>query len=201
MNLPDDIILIIYEYIKYENKIKTRQTFKEKGKQIMNFILSISMCLEEQIKELKQIHIILKKYNMYQNYYDYYIKYEKVYNYKNPLLIDMFFSGCSIKFAYPTFKYYNKNIENDILIILKMFPETIHSTFGQLENCLNVCPLVAACINENIPIYMIKKLLFYGAYKRNMLLVNGEPVSITNYIKDKIDNKRMIEIKKLLDYL
>lgn len=198
MYLPDDIVLNIYGYINYENKIKTRQSFKEKGKQIMNIILSISMCLEEQIKELKQIHIILKKYNMYQNYYEHYIRYEKVYNYKNPLLIDMFFSGCNIKFAYPTFKYYNKNIENDILIILKTFPDTIHSTFGQLENCLNVCPLLAACINDKIPLYMIKKLLFYGAYKRNILLVKGEPMTIINYLKDKICYKRMIEIKKLL---
>ena len=112
----------------------------------------------------------------------------------NPILIDILFSGCYLPCAYSTHLKFEDYMDNDIRKIIKLFPDCLHSDFGQLRCRTYVTPIAAACFNENVPLITIKSLIkeamklgnknsFYNL-PRLKIKVNGEWVPILEDLRE-----------------
>ena len=102
----------------------------------------------------------------------------------SPILLDLLFTGCNLPFANSTFDYFDETLANDLVTILRIAPNTIHSKYGVLRCRTNVSPLDAACVNTNIDFNVIQTLLDNGADINHKLFVNGFPVHITDDLDD-----------------
>lgn len=177
--LPHEVLSEIVNYIICPNKIITIPNLKEQGKQLLNIYLI--MKLSSNINIMKQQYELLTKYPSYNNDYEWYSKLKSKDNKPtigNPILLDILFSGCKLHYAYSSNEYYTDNMKDDIKLCIKLFPEAINSTFGNLRCRNNITPLYAACTNGFIPTNIIEYLIQQGANIKHYILVNGEPVSI-----------------------
>ena len=109
----------------------------------------------------------------------------------NPILIDILFSGCYLPCAYSTHLKFEDYMDKDIRKIIKLFPDCLHSDFGQLRCRTYVTPIAAACFNVNVPLITIKSLIKdamklgnkKSCYNLNIKL-NGEWVSILEDLRE-----------------
>ena len=109
----------------------------------------------------------------------------------NPILIDILFSGCYLPCAYSTHLKFEDYMDNDIRKIIKLFPDCLHSDFGQLRCRTYVTPIAAACFNVNVPLITIKSLIKetmklgnkISCYNLN-IKVNGEWVPILEDLQE-----------------
>lgn len=153
-----------------------------------------------------QFYSLMKKYM--EDYHialylsNHYYKYDDCYNYckKGPgLLIDALFAGCRLPFAYSSKEEYNSTVWKDIHTIVELFPKSIHYDSGQLRCRYEVTPLMAACINRNIPMDIIELVLANGADQNKKILLNNYPISILEDLKDNVSDSRWKQIQELFE--
>jgi hypothetical protein len=180
--LPDEIINIILEYVITNNKYYTSKEIKNKKRDLtLTYLI-----FKEKKVELDKYRIIYKYiniYHIYQDDYNNYIKYSKKNNRtireQIPLLVDLFNTGIILPCTYcSNNRFCEEILYEDIKNIIKLMPDAIHSTFGQMRCRTRVTPLYAAISNENVPVYMIEYLLKNGANKNLDIYVNGEKFNI-----------------------
>ena len=210
-DLHNFIIDFITPDIKYEKIfIDKLNNQKEEYKNIILISKLLKLGNIDMIKysNLKTIIKLLKKYNSYQHDHEIYLKYQGLIvnkhtvipdiNYNSPILIDMLFSGCNLPYADSSLEYYQSSIFDDIKKVVSIMPSSLNSYYGRLRCRHNVSPLYAACVNENIPIDVIKFLLEKGSNLENSILLNGSNVKIIDDLEDNISAHRLNEIKNLI---
>jgi hypothetical protein len=114
-----------------------------------------------------------QKYNSYNSEFEEYKNDDDIDERCTPELLDACFTGCDLPFARYSMETYTQEVEDDIKEIVRQSPMTVHCNFGTLRCRDRITPLAAACVNENIPIYMIDFLLQNGANPSGSILVNG----------------------------
>jgi len=147
-------------------------------------------------KDLRTFYNLTNKYNYYQTYYEDFCERNKSKDdYEQaPVLLDILLSGCALPFAMSTFPRFTEAMEEDVKTILRIAPNTLKTTYGQLRCRQNISPLDAACVNTAVPFSVIQTLMDHGADLNHKISLNGYPVHI---IYDLPDNYRKKVITKM----
>ena len=180
--LPKELINTILDYVITKNEYYTSKEIENKKKDLA-LIYLIFKERKAELDKFINIHKYINIYHIYQNDYNNYIKYSKKNNRtirdKIPLLVDLFNTGNILPCTYCSKNVFcEKQMYEDIENIIKLIPDAIDSTFGQMRCRTRVTPLYAAISNENISVYMIEYLLKNGANKNLNVYVNGEKYNI-----------------------
>lgn len=174
--LPDPINNLIITHIKF-NKFLLNISLINKNFNKLN---------KQNLLNLKQLDEIIKKYNYKEIFYD-----------DNALLYDMVSTGCTFPFSNSTYHYYNKSISDDIKYIIKFNPSCLNFSNGYLRCRSNVTPVYMACINENIPIEIVKILIKKN--KNFFIKLNGHKIFFLDDIYHNISLNRCKKIKRIFN--
>ena len=158
----------------------------------------------QYINKKKKAFQLIMKYGSYQSDYEYHIRLKRkgypsepsYFQICNPILLDILFTGCNLPYADHSLDYFTRDTFDDLKEIISIFPSCLESTYGRLRCRFNVMPLHAACINSNIPVYVIHYLLKKGANKNKKILVNGYGCHI---LEDMENSNRKKQIEHLFD--
>ena len=150
---------------------------------------------------LDKIKYLINKYTTYQKDYEE----EPIFSddkssYQDspsPIIYDMVLSGCDLPYAKSTFEFLSSDIIDDLNLAIKLLPESINYQSGYLRCRSSVSVLHAACINQNVPIRLIKLLIENGANKDHKILLNGESINILDDLATNIPAYRF-ELVKIL---
>ena len=161
--LPIEIKEIIFKYIISKNKYYTTKEINCK-KRDLALIYLIFKEKKENYEKYCNINQYINIYNKYQSDYDKFINYKILKKQKinafSPILIDLFNTEINLPCTYSSKKkFIEKLLYDDIKNIIKLIPNCVSSTFGQMRCRTQVTPLCSALYNENVPIYMIELLL------------------------------------------
>ena len=200
MKLPD---VLIHSIFSYYNCIINEYT-------ITFSILKKSIQLNKTYYLATKLPIYKTHYinaKIMINYISEYSAYQRDYEYdlglpwfkmENPILIDILFTNCNLPHSYSSYLYLIHNkIEKDIKNILNIVPKCVNSSYGKLRCRSNVTPLYAACINENIPFYIIELLLQYGANIHQPIEIFDHCVDILTDLRCNIRSVRYSQIEGL----
>jgi len=205
--LPDDMITTIHSYLGIP-EILSRENIKKCCRENACFYLSFHPLVYPNCTDLFILYGLLNKYSCYQKNYEVWSGNPNrslgeqarpwgLYHEDSPILLDLLFTGCNLPFANSTFDYFDETLANDLVTILRIVPNTIHSKYGVLRCRTNVSPLDAACVNTNIDFNVIQTLLDNGADINHKLFVNGFPVHITDDLDDDRWKWRKAHITKM----
>lgn len=179
---------------------------KSCARQIINISLvnkEFKQICSKKLAVLKKINDLVNKYNKYNK--DYEIPRRdwdtgRQFDPKgNPQLLDALFTGCELPYAKSTFNDYTPEIEKDIKDIVKLTPQSLNCILGTLRCRTEVPPLVAACVNVNIPLHIVEFLLQQGANPNATLKLNGYRIHILADLKNNLDVQRFSAIKELFN--
>jgi hypothetical protein len=195
--LPQELKLYIISYIN-PNEINNDElhsciTTIENLKKYDHTLINVS-----HLDNLIRVNELYKKYNVYNPLYKgrsnfFYLEL----TYDPPQLLDALFAGSILPFANSSVKYYNETVEKDINDIVKLIPNAIHCNLGMLRCRDLITPLYAACINENIPLHIVKLLLDNQADPKQLIRVNGYYVDLLTDIKACISLSRYYAVKTM----
>ena len=179
-----DIFKLIKKYPQYQQDYDYHIHYKINHNRVDNVSKSILRCGIISKSEFQR---------MFNNYYliEQAERNSKTPENSNPILIDILFSGCYLPCAYSTHLKFEDYMDNDIHKIIKLFPDCLHSDFGQLRCRTYVTPIAAACFNVNVPLITVKSLIKdamklgnkKSCYNLN-IKVNGEWVSILEDLRE-----------------
>ncbi len=175
----------------------TSGEIKNHARQIANICLSnkiFSKTFSESLLVLKKINHLVNKYHRYNTQYEFSGEFDPK---GNPQLLDALLTGCRLPFADSTFQHYTAEIEQDIIDIVKLTPQSMHCILGTLRCRDDVPPLVVACINVNIPLHIIEYLLQQGANPNATLKLNGRDISILEDLRGNLNTERFSAIRAL----
>ena len=167
--------------------------------------------------QLNKIYYLVTKSSIYKkyfinaktiaNYISEYYAYQKEYEYnlglpwfvmENPILIDILFTNYNLPHTFSSYLYLSDSkIEKDIKNILNILPKCVNSAYGKVRCRTNISPLYAACINENIQLYIIEILLQYGANIHQPILIFEKQYHILTDLRYNISSTRYNKIKQL----
>ena len=114
----------------------------------------------------------------------------------NSILIDLLCTECSLPYALSTHYIFTNDTFNDLKEIIRIVPESLTTTYGQLRCRYNLSPLDMACQNLNIPLFVIEYILDKGADMYHLYQVNGCKTHILEDIKDMIDDLSLVSMKR-----
>ena len=205
-SIPQELFYIIFHFLEFskeeimrihiKNTIHNFNSISLINKTFNKYLDSYKL----NLNDLKHINYLIKKYNVIINDYEYDIEYNKLYKsinkYKKydskyemkgfPLLIDIVSSGITyLPLLKKSLDYFNDEILNDIELCLKYFPSSVNSNYGRLRCRLLIGPLYFACLNENIPLTIIKLLIHKGVSINETLLLNGYNIKALDDLNDK----------------
>lgn len=116
-------------------------------------------------KNEKEIVYIIEKYNKFT---------PRLFEYGQiPYLYDALSGGLQVG-EYSSVKEFD---ENDVRLILKLFPSSVYFTNGYGRCRRNLTPLYIACMNENVSLSLLELLLLSGA-PTTKILVEGSPTEV-----------------------
>ena len=204
--LPIELQEIIHEFVSEidtsknvtNTKIKSKLEEIIKMKQINH---ELYYFYQKKYNKLNNIKYLMNKYEVYQEEYEE----EPIFSndkssYQDspsPIIYDMVLSGCDLPYAKSTFGYLSSDIIDDLNLAIKLLPDSINYQSGYLRCRNNVSVLHAACINQNVPIHLIKLLIEKGANKDHKILLNGESINILDDLVNNIPTSRFELIKVL----
>lgn len=193
MNIPEDIKEHIKEYLRLSH-ILTKDNIVLSYKDMLSYYLSFHPEKIPNFTDFKTILGMIEKYNTYQNDYESNCKYnvniskpkKELYPLYDklergtftPLLIDILCSGLNLPLANSTFKDFQSFMIDDIKDILRICPTAVLANQGQLRCRFYVDVLYLACINQNIPLSIIKLLIENGADVKYKINFNGYPIHV-----------------------
>ncbi len=154
------------------------------------------------------LYNIKRRYELREKYYVYKNEYNESKNLTpeaRPELLDALFTGCNLPFAKSSLNKYDEKVEEDIEDIIRLFPDSIDCNLGKLRCKKNITPLIAACVNRMIPVYIIEYLLEKGADPDTVVESDTDQHPSTPIIKDLKSNigsgdvKRVSELENLFE--
>lgn len=180
--LPSEISEIIYRYVISKNKYYTTKEIICKKRDLALIYLTFKE-KKRKYEKYCDIYKYINIYNKYQYDYDKYIDNRLLKKLKinefSPILIDLFNTEINLPCTYSSKKkFVEKLFYNDIKNIIKLIPNCVNSTFGQMRCREKVTPLYAALSNENVPIYMIELLIKKDGGKNLDIYVNNNKCNI-----------------------
>lgn len=118
----------------------------------------------------------------------------------HPILLDIFFSGVCLPFATSTFDTYNKHTTFDAIALMISDATLTHTTFGHLRCREKVTPLCAACINPEVPMCIIRLLLYLSDGNHHIVL-NGNRIHILDDIEkcNSVSRERLHTLRELFE--
>ena len=140
-------------------------------------------------KDLRKLYLLIQKYSYYENEY-------KINEPISSILIDLLCTECSLPYALSTHYIFTNDTFNDLKEIIRIVPESLTTTYGQLRCRYNLSPLDMACQNLNIPLFVIEYILDKGADMYHLYQVNGCKTHILEDIKDMIDDLSLLSMKR-----
>lgn len=215
-SIPEDLFYIILSFLEFSNK---KNIILNKITENINDFYSINLtnkyCKEYvysnqlNLIHLKDIDYLIKKYHVFLDDYnvslDDYHQYKKRYHLnKNrgfPILIDILSSGINhLPLIRKSLNYIDDMTLNDIVLCLTYFPDSVNSNYGGLRCRTFVGPFYFACLNENIPVSILKLLIEKGCCVDETLLVNGDEIKSLEDLNDPsvVNIERYNEIIKTL---
>ena len=193
MNFPEDIKEQIKEYLRLSH-ILTKDNIVSSYKDMLSYYLSLHPENKPNLTDFKTILGMIEKYNIYQKDYESNCKYniniskpeKELYPLYDklergtftPLLIDLLCSGLNLPLANSTFNDFQSFMIDDIKDILRICPTAVLANQGQLRCRYNVDVLYLACINQNVPLSIIKLLIQNGADVKYKINLNGYPIHV-----------------------
>ena len=180
--LPNESKYIISKYFISCNKYYTLKEIEHRKKDLGLIFLTLKVNKLEYNNYI-DIHNFVKTYHIYQYDYDNYInkkikKNQSIKEY-SPILIDILNTNNNLPCTYSSQnKFDEQQLFIDIQKIIKLIPNSIHSTFGQMRCRTDVTPLYAAISNSNVPLYIIEYLLKNGAKKNLDVCIDGKKYNI-----------------------
>lgn len=193
MNFPEDIKEQLKEYLRLSH-ILTKDNIVSSYKDMLSYYLSFHPEKIPNFTDFKTILGMIEKYNTYQKDYESNCKYnvniskpkKELYPLYDklergtftPLLIDILCSGLNLPLANSTFEYFQSFMIDDIKDILRICPTAVLANQGQLRCRFNVDVLYLACINQEIPLSIIKLLIQNGADVNYKINYNGYPIHV-----------------------
>ena len=88
---------------------------------------------------------------------------------------------------------------DDIKSILRICPSAILSNWGQLRCRTNIDPLYLACINNEVPLSIIKLLIQNGADINYKISLNGYQINVMDDMDITLNGTRISKIKTLFN--
>ena len=140
----------------------------------------------------------LLRYNHYQKTYAERVRNNSAYEGEaNPILSDILFTGLNFPFASSTFNTLNPTIWSDFHQIVRLMPSAIHSTYCRLRCREYITPLYIACVNEQVPLEIVKSLIANGARVDHKVHVNSLEIGILEDIEKVISKERYEQLQAL----
>lgn len=200
--LPCEISEIILSYLLSSIITKSHQT--ENYTYVSCFSVNREDCqFNQKRKQTKKILYYLDKYYIFQNEYSYSYSYSHYFGdnyYTNPILCDILFTELYIPFSRSSFNRITDELLNDLKEIIRLIPNSLESGWCHLRCRTNVTPLYAACINEKIPIDIVRYLIDQGADKKNKVKVNGfSRNTLVDLKRDCINRERYNKLVELFN--
>ena len=210
--LPSEVNAMIYAYTVYP-EITISQIQKNARNALLMYLLTKCSSWCQELARYQTIYHLLKKYNTYQIMYESDLLFRSTFvnenassrnkfvheQWTNPILCDILFSGLNIPYSRSAFDSFTDDVFNDLLTVLKYIPNSLHSTYCHLRCRTRVTPLYIACINEQIPIFVVKLLLNRGANKDHRIHLNGCPIGILTDIRKELCKTRYAQLVELFD--
>ena len=200
--LSNDIITSIIEFNLVKLPIK-RTILKDiidiKNKLLNKCLINKYMYnrFKSNIHIISEIYRLIKKYRVYQYDYENYIKNNLKYSIGSPQLYDICLTGCTLPYAKSSFNEWSDEIEEDLYKVIEYFPTCFNFNKGYLRCREKVPILLAASINENIPIRILKILEKKGASWNDYVLLNSRKLSIIDDLRFNLKESRFNLIEKL----
>tara|TARA_A100001015_G_scaffold196074_1_gene218685 strand:+ start:560 stop:1189 length:630 start_codon:yes stop_codon:yes gene_type:complete len=197
--LPHEINDIILSYLI--SSIISINIVKNNNKELLTFLLlSKEKTTYNKLQKNNKIYYFLNKYNVFQKEYSYsyYHGFDENIIFTNPILCDILFTELNIPFSRSSFNRITDNLFEDLKEIIRLIPDSLESGWCHLRCRTNVTPLYAACINEKIPLDIVKYMIEQGADKKNKVKVNGFSRNILVDIRKETVNiyryNRLVEL-------
>lgn len=209
MLLSNDIILYIISYnIDIGSfSVTIRKDIIKQAKNMLNICLINKYIYKEYnsyLYKFREIYRLVNKYYIYQDDYEWNIKYGKQ-KCGSPQLYDIISTGCELPFAKSTYNSWDNIIIDDLYKILELFPTCLQYS-GYLRCRDNVSILLAAGINNKCPINIIELLSIKGASWNKYVNINGQKREIIEDLNfnvsqsnDIISNRRYNLLKDIYD--
>jgi hypothetical protein len=195
--LPTEIIQIILDYIIcIDGRSMAHKNVIKKGNHIAAICLinkEFKTLSEYNLKKIIKIFELIKKYNIYQEEYEFW----GIGDF-SPILYDAMLTGWVVPYSKSSFKIFNNEIKKDVYDMINLMPECIQCKFGQLRCRTEVTPFIAACYNPNIPMEIVELLLKNGAQPNDGVMVNGNKTNLIKELETTISKYRLNNIINLL---
>ena len=214
MNFPEEINGLIKDYLKLSHVLK-KDNIVSCCKDISSYYLSFHPENMPNFDDFKTILAMIEKYDKYQSDYEYncdnqiyrskckkkkYQLYDKLERLTfSPVLIDIFCSGLNLPYANSSFSHFESFMLDDIKSILRICPSAILSNWGQLRCRTNIDPLYLACINNEVPLSIIKLLIQNGADINYKISLNGYQINVMDDMDITLNRTRISKIKTLFN--
>ena len=210
--LPSEVNAMIYTYTVYP-EITISQIQENARHALLMYLLTKFSSWCQELTRDQTIYHLLKKYNTYQIMYESDLTCRSTFvnenassrtkfvneQWSNPILCDILFSGLNIPYSRSTFDTFSDEVASDLLTVLEYIPNSLHSTYCYLRCRTQVTPLYIACINEQIPLFVVKLLLKRGANKDHRIHLNGCPIGILKDIRGELSETRYAQLVQLFD--
>lgn len=192
-----DYLQEIKAFLVNPQAITDKNSVKEQWELTVNLYLILKVPIMG-LSILKQQYQLVSKYHQYNYSYNSYYKYSYQQTHRkligHPILLDILFSGCDLPYADSTFDYFDQQLEKDLKLCIKLFPNCLNSIYGQLRCRHEVTPFHVACINYHIPIKVVEYLIKQGADIHKPILINGYKANILEDLKDTCQDKNRFSL-------
>ena len=199
--IPTEVNALIYAYTICP-EITITQIQENARHALLMYLMTNCASWHKALTRYQTIYHLLKKYNTYQIMYESDLKCWSTFvneQWTNPILCDILFSGLNIPYSRSTFDAFTDDVASDLLTVLNYIPNSLHSTYCYLRCRTQVTPLYIACINAQIPLFVVKLLLKRGADKDQRILLNGCPIGILKDIRGELSETRYAQLVQLFD--
>tara|TARA_A100001388_G_C28719695_1_gene475734 strand:- start:557 stop:1231 length:675 start_codon:yes stop_codon:yes gene_type:complete len=205
-NIPEELICKIHHYLKIPKNMTFQQLltcYTNNKRLLMVFYTkdTTNETIENYMKDLHVLYNLCLKYNNYLSCGDSFGIEKYHYNTSIPLdsaIIDLLCTGCYLPYAESTFTHFDDDMYNDLKSMIRIYPDILKSTYGQLRCRYKLSPLDIACNNEYMPVYVIKYLIENGADMNYQYEMNGFKIHVLHDIGDNNSmNYRYKNIKKI----
>ena len=210
--IPTEVNALIYAYTICP-EITITQIQENARHALLMYLMTNCASWHKALTRYQTIYHLLKKYNTYQIMYESDLTYRSTFvnehvssrtkfvneQWTNPILCDILFSGLNIPYSRSTFDAFTDDVASDLLTVLNYIPNSLHSTYCYLRCRTQVTPLYIACINAQIPLFVVKLLLKRGADKDHRILLNGCPIGILKDIRGELSETRYAQLVQLFD--
>ena len=191
--IPEDICLILHEYIKLPLSLKvTNKNIKDSFiasknlKMILYSKINKNTFIDKYNLDLRKLYLLIKKYNIYQEKF-------KTNEPISSILIDLLSTESKLPCTYSSHSIFTNDIFDDLKEIIRIVPQSLKSETGVLRCRYYLSPLDMACNNLNIPLSVIEYMIDKQADMYHFYEFNGQKIHILDDIDSVVKAREDLE--------